>query len=138
MTRLQSPLKPQLIYVEPLAPAKPPEGAACNGCGLCCLAEPCPLGVVLYRTRNGPCPALCWSSVSKQYRCGAVSAPLGTARGALHVRLQWLAPGVAWVLRRMAARWVAAGTSCDSSLVASSLEIAPVIQRKYPKEDPHD
>ena len=36
-----------LIRIHADAPAKPPVGAPCNGCGVCCLLEPCPLGVLL-------------------------------------------------------------------------------------------
>ena len=27
----------QVVHIHPGAPPKPPEGAPCNGCGLCCL-----------------------------------------------------------------------------------------------------
>ena len=44
----KAPLPPgwQVVHWHPEAPPKPPEGAPCNGCGLCCLAEPCPLGML--------------------------------------------------------------------------------------------
>ena len=114
------PLKSQVIHIELLAPDKPPEGAVCNGCGLCCLAEPCPLGILLFRQRAGACPALRWEESARQYRCGAVSDPLNVAAAALPVRLQFVAPILAGVLRRSASRWVAAGTGCDSNLEAAA------------------
>ena len=35
-----------VIHLHPSAPPKPAEGAACNGCGVCCAWQPCPLGVL--------------------------------------------------------------------------------------------
>lgn len=70
-------------------------GAPCNGCGLCCLAEPCPLGMLLSRRRRGACVALRWSEAEQRYRCGAVAHP-------------WLG--------RLARRWIAAGAGCDADL----------------------
>ena len=67
------PSRHQVIHIEPDAPRKPLEGAACNGCGVCCLAEPCPLGMVLSRKRRGVCVALQWSQNEKKYRCGALA-----------------------------------------------------------------
>ena len=46
------------IAIHPLAPAQPQTGAPCNGCGVCCLAFPCPLGRVLSLRRLGRCSAL--------------------------------------------------------------------------------
>ena len=93
----------QVIHIQPLAPAKPPLGAPCNGCGLCCLAEPCPLGVLLSRSRSGPCKALQWQEAERQYRCGA----LGQAQASRGlVRLK------SWIVRR----WIAAGVGCDCDL----------------------
>jgi len=93
------------IHIQPLAPAKPPWGAACNGCGLCCLAEPCPLGVLLSRSRQGPCKALQWQADQRQYRCGALSK-IAARPGSMRQHL-W-----AWLVRR----WIAAGVGCDCDL----------------------
>ena len=100
----------QIIYLQPEAPRKPPEGAPCNGCGLCCLAEPCPLGVVLSGKRLGACSALRWDDLQKQYRCGALTDPTNV----LPKSLRWLSG----VLRRLARRWIAAGIGCDAALEA--------------------
>ncbi|WP_233505782.1 hypothetical protein [Rhodoferax lacus] len=97
----------QVIHIEPLAAAKPPMGAACNGCGLCCLAEPCPLGVLLSRSRSGPCKALRWVEAERQYRCGALGQTQAS-RGLVRLKA-WL---TAWVVRR----WIAAGVGCDCDL----------------------
>lgn len=92
----------QPVSVHPRAPAKPAVGAACNGCGLCCLLEPCPLGMLLSRRVRGACAALRWDEAQGRYLCGALSAP-AEVLGA-----RWLAP--------LARRWIAAGRGCDAGL----------------------
>lgn len=92
----------RVILLQPLAPAKPAPGAACNGCGVCCAAEPCPLGHWLSAGNRGPCQALSWDEASRRYHCGALAAPE-----------RWLS----WLPRRwalgLARRWIAAGAGCD-------------------------
>lgn len=105
---LASVMTHQIIHIHPEAPRKPVLGAPCNGCGVCCLAEPCPLGMVLSRKRKGACTALRWDAQQAAYRCGAVV----DAPAALGPRWRWLAP----VLRRLAARWISAGSGCDADL----------------------
>ncbi len=100
-----------MVQVHASAPAKPALGAPCNGCGVCCLAEPCPLGVVISRKRRGACDALRWRAGENRYVCGAVSEP----RTVLPAALRWLSPA----LSRLARRWIAAGTGCDSSVEAA-------------------
>jgi hypothetical protein len=85
-------------------PPKPSLGDPCNGCGVCCLAECCPLGIVLFRRRQGPCPALRWDEGSSRHLCGIVADPK-------HY-LGWLPQR--WG-RALASRWIAAGMGCDSS-----------------------
>ncbi len=102
------PANTQIIHIQPLAPPKPPLGAPCNGCGVCCLAEPCPLGVLLSRKRTGACAALRWHEAEARYRCGAVTEPAA-------VLPAWGRP-LAWALGRLAGRWIAAGSGCDSSI----------------------
>ena len=119
------PVHTQIIHIEPLAPAKPALGAPCNGCGVCCLAEPCPLGMLLSRKRAGACMALRWSAAAQQYRCGAMVASKEVLVAALPVALRWTAsawvPVAAQVLGRLARRWVAAGIGCDSTLEPTSV-----------------
>lgn len=98
-------MHPRTILLHLDAPPKPPPGAACNGCGVCCAAEPCPLGVWLSRRRRGACAALQWHDGSDHYRCGALSDP---GRW-----LPWLP--AAWA-RKLARRWIAAARGCDSDL----------------------
>lgn len=113
------PLTARTISIHPLAPAKVPQGAACNGCGVCCLYEPCPLGMLLSRKRSGACVALRWQQ--DRYRCGVLVDPRGVLKLALPGRARWLEPLLAALLRRMGNRWIAAGTGCDSSLQVDSM-----------------
>lgn len=115
---------PTIIHIQPRAPTKPPEGAACNGCGVCCLAEPCPLGVVLSGQRRGACRALYWQEASHQYRCGAIVTPQETLERSLPHALRWLARPTAPLLRSLALRWIAAGVGCDSSLEPAPMAAA--------------
>ena len=98
----------QIIHIHAAAPRQPALGAPCNGCGVCCLAEPCPMGQVISRKRHGACHALRWDDNLMVYRCGAIT----DAAGVLGRRWRWAAP----VLRRLASRWIAAGVGCDASL----------------------
>ena len=99
----------RIILLHPLAPAKPELGASCNGCGVCCTAQPCPLGMWISRRRQGRCKALVWDDGPHRYHCGALAAPevwLG--------RLAWLPARWTQALVR---RWIAAGRGCDSDLL---------------------
>jgi hypothetical protein len=100
----------QVIHIHAEAPDKPALGAPCNGCGVCCLAEPCPLGRVISRKRVGACDALRWDKALSVYRCGALT----DAAGVLGPRWRWAAP----LLRTLAHRWIAAGVGCDATLQA--------------------
>lgn len=90
------------------APTKPAEGAPCNGCGLCCLAQPCPLGMLLSRRRTGACVALRWSEPDQRYWCGAVSDPADVTG--------WTRPWAVRALSALARRWIASGVGCDARL----------------------
>ena len=74
------------------APDKPAYGAPCNGCGVCCAAELCPLGRLVYRRKAGPCPALIWKPEDGRHFCGLATGPLSF----------------------LTRRWIAAGIGCDS------------------------
>lgn len=125
----------RVILLHADAPDKPAEGQACNGCGICCLSELCPLGRLLSAPwaglrparpprgtrkpgairrflenwqRRGACRALRWYDEERRYRCGALAEP----RSLLPAALEWTAP----LLARLARRYIAAGIGCDSSL----------------------
>ncbi|KQM80429.1 hypothetical protein [Xylophilus sp. Leaf220] len=107
-----SPDRWQVVQVHPHAPPKPALGAPCNGCGICCLAEPCPVGMLVSGRRTGACAALRWDDGQARYVCGMVTAPAEV----MSPRWRWLAP---WIGRR-ARRWIAAGQGCDAHLDASA------------------
>ena len=93
----------RVIRLRADAPGKPAEGAACNGCGVCCAWAPCPAGIWVSGRRQGRCRALAWDGA--RYRCGLLAQPRRFVR--------WLP--AAWT-RRLAARWIAAGQGCDAAL----------------------
>ena len=99
-----------VIQLHTEAPPKPPWGAPCNGCGQCCLAEPCPLGVLASRRRRGECVALEWTA--GRYRCGLLRAPLAHLLGRASKSASWLDTP----LRALARRWIAAGSGCDADI----------------------
>ena len=97
---------PQRIWLARAAPAKPAVGAACNGCGVCCAAAPCPLSTLLLRHRDGACPALQWQATAARYRCGLLAAPT-------HY-LRWLPAVAVPLVALLARRYLAIGAGCDS------------------------
>ena len=110
----------QVLHVEPLAPAKPALGEPCNGCGLCCLAEPCPLGMVLSLRWRGACRMLRWEAAAQRYRCGAIvaSAKTNDSEGSSGGSTPTHFGARLW--NRLARRWIAAGSGCDAALQAQS------------------
>jgi hypothetical protein len=97
----------RVIFLRAEAPAKPPQGATCNGCGVCCAAAPCPLGMLLSRRRRGRCRALAWHAEQAGYRCGVITSPQ-----------RWLPALPQRWARALAHRWIAASQGCDSTLLA--------------------
>lgn len=104
------------IEIHPLAPPKPHEGEPCNGCGVCCLAEPCPLGILLSRKRCGACDALQWDNDRGLYRCGAISQPLAVVDRQFGAWPRWLRRPLASLIGLLAPRWISRGSGCDSDL----------------------
>jgi hypothetical protein len=98
----------RVIQVHPDSPPKPALGEPCNGCGWCCAAEPCPLGVVVSRRRQGACDALAWNDAKRRYDCGVLQDP------GRHLALLRLLPKP-WA-QRLVSRWIAAGQGCDADL----------------------
>ena len=106
-----------VIHLHIEAPPKPLPGAACNGCGVCCAWQPCPLGVLVTGRRHGACAALRWHDADRRYRCTMVDAP----------EAAWprLPAALRGPLMRLARRWIAAGAGCDSTLeVATTADTA--------------
>lgn len=119
--------KPRIIQIHAEAPPKPALGEPCNGCGACCLLEPCPVGIWVSRRRSGACKALVWSDEASLYRCGMLVDPLQ--------RLGWATPRSRWLnhfhtmlqdgLRRCCRRWIAAGVGCDADLQVGPADRRP-------------
>src|SRR6185436_20633224 len=63
------------IWLHRDAPPKPAVGQPCNGCGVCCAAEPCPLGMLLSLRTRGRCRMLRFDPAQSLYRCGLVPTP---------------------------------------------------------------
>lgn len=113
-TRMQQ--RHTTIAIEPLAPPKPAWGAPCNGCGVCCLAQPCPIGIVLSGRRHGACVAVRWNPQLAMYRCGAIAEPDQVLASRLPRVLLPLAAPLAPVLRGLARRSIAMDAGCDCDL----------------------
>ena len=52
------------------APEKPARGAPCNGCGLCCAAEVCKIGLEAGLRATAPCEAMRFDG--ERFRCMVV------------------------------------------------------------------
>jgi hypothetical protein len=105
-------MSPQTIRIHVDAPPKPAVGEPCNGCGVCCAAEPCPAGVIVSGRRYGECKALMWRDAAPgqapRYLCGLLADP-GRYTGLRSVTLQrWLVA--------VARRSISAGSGCDATL----------------------
>ena len=104
----------RLIWLNVAAPAKPLLGQSCNGCGVCCAAEPCPVARVFLWQWRGACRALIWREAEQQYRCGMILQP---SRYLRFLPVIWQAG-----FSRLVARWIAADTVCDSNV---EVEVKP-------------
>ena len=94
----------QVIRIHAAAPPKPAPGASCNGCGVCCAAEPCPPARWALFQWKGSCRALVWEE--SRYVCGLVLRP--------DAYLPWLPWRWRDAAGRFFARRIAAGAGCDS------------------------
>lgn len=100
-------MEKRIILLQRAAPPKPPVGAPCNGCGICCAETTCPAARLRFLQARGPCPALEWHAAEARYRCGLAATP---AR-----YLGWLPPALADLASRLFQRWIAAGRGCNCS-----------------------
>lgn len=97
------------IWLRADAPSKPPVGTACNGCGICCASEPCPLGMIVSGRRRGRCRALTWNDAGRRYRCALLGMPEDPrTRGRLLRRWR----------ETLLRRWIGADQDCDSTAEA--------------------
>ena len=95
----------QVIELHPRAPAKSGYGASCNGCGVCCAAEPCPVAYVFLFQFRGCCRALLWQDEASRYVCGMVASPDRYVR---FIPVRWRGR-----IGRFFASRIAAGIGCD-------------------------
>lgn len=102
----------QVIWLHSQAPAKPDYGQACNGCGVCCSAEPCPVARVFLWQRRGACRALEWHTDAGAYRCGMLLRPAHYLYFIPVVLQTWFS--------RLVSRWIAANSFCDSTVEANA------------------
>lgn len=97
----------QIIILHPHAPDKPEYGARCNGCGVCCAAEPCPVAHVFLWQFSGRCRALLWQENENRYVCGMVVNP--------HRFVRLIPARLAQRFGRWCAKRIATGYGCDSA-----------------------
>ena len=95
-------MKPAFLAPRRLLERKPPHGAACTSCGLCCLATRCRLSVLVYGDGPGPCPAVRFDALESS-SCNVVADPTAYRPG-----------GDAAELRAAALLLIRAGTACDA------------------------
>ncbi|MFA6015330.1 MAG: hypothetical protein WC742_09710 [Gallionellaceae bacterium] len=98
----------QTIELHLLAPPKPALQANCNGCGVCCAAEPCPVAILFLFQVSGRCRALVWQAKNFRYHCGMVIAP---AQFSPLIPKKFQAP-----LGKFFSGRIATGTGCDCAL----------------------
>lgn len=105
---------------------KPPHGAPCNRCGLCCMATLCPLAQhVFRRSERGPCPALTRDADGLSV-CGLIAEPMK------HARVVAMTHGVE-ATGAAAAVLNGAGTGCDARF-----EGEPINEQFYEQLREHD
>jgi len=98
----------QSIELHALSPSKPRLDQPCNGCGVCCAAEPCPVAVVFLFQRTGRCRALIWQDATQRYLCGMVAAP--------HLYSILIPKLLSKVMGGIFLRRIASGIGCDSEI----------------------
>lgn len=95
----------QTVVLRADAPAKPAVGERCNGCGICCAAERCPVAWLFLSRARESCAALAWDAAAQRYVCGMVVQPSDYLRW---LPQRWQPRAGAWFAYR-----IAAGQGCD-------------------------
>jgi hypothetical protein len=98
----------QIIRLHQQAPNKPEYGTKCNGCGVCCAAEPCPVAHLLLWQFSGACKALQWQETEQRYQCGMVVEP--------KKYLRKLPKALSPFISRWCAKRIALDIGCDSKV----------------------
>ena len=98
----------QIITLHQQAPNKPDYGAKCNGCGVCCAAEPCPVAHLLLWQFNGSCRALQWHEDKQRYQCGMVIEP--------YQYLRFIPKRLSPLISKWCAARIAMDIGCDSQV----------------------
>lgn len=89
------------------APEKPAYGQPCNGCGLCCAAEPCAVAVEFLGETEGPCRAMEFEA--GRFWCGMVRNP------GKHIGLDdFAANAIRESVGKLVAHMLGVGRGCDS------------------------
>jgi len=96
------------IRIHAHAPLKPQVGEPCNGCGICCLAAPCPVSALMLAHKSGACPALIWQDENHLYRCGMLIAPSRY--------LRWLPSLFQRPFASLVRHYLALNIGCDSTI----------------------
>lgn len=98
--------KTQTIALHQQAPEKPNYGDKCNGCGVCCAAEPCPVAHLLLWQFKGACKALQWQEAGQRYQCGMVVEP--------KTYIRFLPNRLTPLISLWCAKRISLDTGCDS------------------------
>ena len=93
---------------------KPPYKSLCTHCGSCCLQMTCSIGRLVFKTKEGPCPALEWRPDGTS-SCGLTNDPAKFAP--MRARLK----GVT-VLRDAMKLSLAAGKGCEVRLKGEAID----------------
>lgn len=91
-------------------PAYPGKTYPCNGCGMCCLIEPCPASLEVFGANSQVCPALEFEE--GRYWCGLMRHP--EQHGATLPELEAIAPGASTQYHKAL---IGADVGCDSDPV---------------------
>ncbi len=122
----------QTIFLHAAAPPKPAYKDACNGCGVCCAAEPCPIAQLLFWQRKGACPALFWQSADAEHHAKINTNNKANNNASLKVKTNqnryvcglvlqpetyflWLPQWAKSAAARFFKRAISAGKGCDST-----------------------